>query len=90
MGSRLTPNEVAAGMSEALGREVVARPIQREFWDATIAAMGIPPDKAGNWVEMEDGFNSGWIDFGVAGTEPIAATTALAQVFARTREHRKA
>lgn len=26
----------------------------------------------GPFEEMEDGFNSGWIDFAVAGTEPVA------------------
>lgn len=78
VGSRVTPNEVAAGMAEALGREVVARPIPREHWDATTSAMGVPPEKAGNWAEMQDGFNSGWIDFGRSGTESVAGTTTPA------------
>lgn len=59
MGRSMSPNDIAAAMGEALGREVVARSIPRERWDATIGAMGLPPDKAGNWAEMEDGFNSG-------------------------------
>lgn len=87
VGSRITPNEVAAGMAEALGREVVARPIPREQWDATISAMGVPPEKAGNWADMQDGFNSGWIDFGRSGTEPVAGTTTPAQFFAQANWH---
>lgn len=86
MGSPITPNEVAAGMAEALARDVVAKPIPREYWDDAMSAMGLPPDKAGNWAEMEDGFNSGWIDFGRAGTEAVAATTSPAQVFAQTSQ----
>jgi uncharacterized protein YbjT (DUF2867 family) len=86
MGSRITPDEVAAGMAEALGRSVEAKPIPREYWDATISAMGIPPEKAGNWAEMEDGFNSGWIDFGRPGTEAVAGTTAPARVFAQASQ----
>ena len=33
-----------------------------------------------------DGFNSGWIAFGVPGTEPVAGTTTAAQVFAQARK----
>ncbi len=81
LGSRITPYDIAAGMSEALGREVVARPLAREHWDAAFEAMSLPPEKAGNWAEMEDGFNSGWIDFDVPGTATAAGTTRPAQVF---------
>jgi uncharacterized protein YbjT (DUF2867 family) len=86
VGSRVTPNAVAAGMTEALGREVLAQPIPREHWDATIRAMELPQEKAGNWAEMEDGFNSGWIDFGRPGTEAVAGTTTSAQVFAQASQ----
>ena len=84
VGSRMTPDEVAAGMAKALDREVVAKPLSRERWDATIGTMGVPPEKLGNWVEMEAGFNSGWIDFGRAGTEAVAASTTPAMFFARS------
>lgn len=86
LGSPVTPNDIAAAMGEALGREVVARPIAREHWDSALGAMGLPPDKAGNWAEMQDGFNSGWIDFGVPGTEPVAGTATPAQVFAQAKK----
>ena len=35
---------------------------------------------------MMAGFNSGWITFGVPGTEPVAGTTMAAQVFAQARK----
>ena len=84
VGSRMTPDEIAAGMAKALGRDVVAKPLSRERWDTIISAMGVLPEKVGNWVEMEAGFNSGWIDFGRAGTEIVAASTTSAMFFARS------
>ncbi len=38
--------------------------------------------------EMQDAFNSGWIDFGVPGTEPIPGKVTPAQVFEETRKAR--
>ncbi len=84
VGSRMTPDEIAAGMAKALGRDVVAKPLSRERWDTIISAMGVLPEKVGNWVEMEAGFNSGWIDFGRGGTEIVAASTTSAMFFARS------
>lgn len=88
VGSPVTPNDIAAAMGEALGREVAVRPIPREHWGAALGAMGLPPDKAGNWAEMQDGFNSGWIHFGVPGAETVAGTTTPAQVFAQASRKR--
>ncbi len=84
VGSHMTPDEVATGMAKALGRDVVAKPLPRERWDAAISAMRVPSEKAGNWAAMEEGFNSGWIDFGRAGTEAVAAATTPAMFFARS------
>jgi NAD(P)H dehydrogenase (quinone) len=86
LGSPYSPNNLAQAMSEVLGRPVQARPIPREGWTARLATIGLPPSKIGPWEEMQDGFNSGWIDFGVPGTEPVAATTTPLQVFARARK----
>lgn len=86
LGSRYTPDELARAMGEALGRPVQARPIPREQWTATLEAMGLPKDKTGPWEEMQDGFNSGWIDFGVPGTEPVAGTLTPAEVFQQARD----
>lgn len=88
LGSRITPDDLARAMGEVLGRPVKARPIPREQWTARLEAMGLPKDKTGPWEEMQDGFNSGWIDFGVPGTEPVAGTTTPAEVFAQARKAR--
>ncbi|CAA9555075.1 MAG: hypothetical protein AVDCRST_MAG86-143 [uncultured Truepera sp.] len=85
LGSPVSPNDLARAMGETLGREVKARPIPREAWTATLTGMGLPGDKIGNWAEMQDGFNSGWIDFGVPGTQPVAGTLTPAEVFAQAR-----
>ena len=86
LGSPISPDDLARAMGEALGRQVEARPIPRGRWAATLGAMGLPEDKIANWEEMQDGFNSGWISFGVPGAEPVAATTAPAEVFRQARE----
>ena len=83
LGSRVSPDEVARAMGEVLGRPVRARAIPRERWAATLEAMGLPAGRTAPYEEMEDAFNSGWIDFGVPGTEPVAATTAPRDVFAQ-------
>ena len=46
----------------------------------------MPPGGIGPFEEMEDGFNSGWIDFGVSGTEPVAGTVTPAQFFAQVKQ----
>lgn len=86
LGSRYAPDDLARAMSEVLEIPIKARAIPREHWAATLEAMGLPKDKIGNWEEMQDGFNSGWIDFGKPGTEPVAGTTMPAEVFAQARK----
>jgi hypothetical protein len=43
----------------------------------------MPAGAAQLFEEMEDGFNSGWIAFGVPGAEPIPGTVTPAQFFAQ-------
>ncbi|HEX4496480.1 MAG TPA: NmrA family NAD(P)-binding protein [Thermoanaerobaculia bacterium] len=86
LGSRTSADDVARAMSEVLGRPVQARPIPREQWAASLEAQGMAPGTTGLFEEMEDALNSGWIDFGVPGTEPVAATITPAQVFAQARK----
>lgn len=85
LGSPCTPNEMAAAVSEVLGRAVVAQPVPRDRWDATAESFGIPAGSTWGYVEMIENFNSGWIAFGVPGTEHVPATTKPAQVFAAAR-----
>ncbi len=85
LGSYYSPDDLAQAMSEVTGRPIKARPIPREQWTATLGAMGMPKDKAAQWEEMQDGFNSGWINFGVNGTESVAGTVTPAEVFAQVK-----
>ena len=89
IGSRISPDDLARAMSEVCGRPVQARAIPRERWTASLEAQGFPPRAIGP-EGMVDGFNSGWIDFGVPGAEPVAGTTTPAQVFAQASETRGA
>ena len=83
LGSPFSPDDLARAMGEVLGREVRAQALPRAQWTPTLQAMGLTADQAAMWAEMEDGFNTGWIHFGVPGTEAVAGTTAPAQVFAQ-------
>ncbi|HEX4457378.1 MAG TPA: NAD(P)H-binding protein [Polyangia bacterium] len=85
LGTRYSADDLARALAEVLGRPVQARSIPREHWSGALAAMGMKPGTTAPFEEMEDGFNSGWIDFGVAGTEPVAGTLTPAQVFAQAQ-----
>jgi uncharacterized protein YbjT (DUF2867 family) len=83
LGSHVSPDDIAAAMGAALGRPVKARAISRERWAASLEAIGVAPGSSWAFEALEDSFNSGWIDFGVPGTEPVAATMTPAQFFAQ-------
>ncbi len=82
LGSRISPDELASAMSEVLGRPVVAQAIPRAMWGKSLEAFGVAPGTSAPYEEMQNGFNSGWIDFGRPNAEPVAGTTTPAQVFA--------
>lgn len=86
LGSRISPDDVARAMGEVLGRPVQARAVPREQWITSMTAHGMPPRASGPFAEMVDSFNSGWIDFGVPGTEPAAGIVTPAEVFAQARK----
>ena len=86
LGSPVSPNDLAAAMSEVLGRPVEAQAVPRERWPATIESFGVPAGRSGPYEEMLDGVNSGWIDFGAAGTERVEGTTPAKQVFAQAQQ----
>jgi uncharacterized protein YbjT (DUF2867 family) len=83
IGSPWSAEDVARALSEVVGRAVEARAIPREQWATTLEAMGFPRGGTAAFEEMEDGFNSGWIAFGVPGAEPVAATITPARFFAQ-------
>ena len=81
LGSRVSPDALAGALSKVLGKPVSARVIAREHWATALEGMGFPKGKTGAFEEMEDHFNSGWIEFGVAGTEAVAATLTPLEFF---------
>lgn len=86
LGTRYSPDDLARALAEVLGRPVQARAIPREHWAGALTAMGMQPGTTAAFEEMEDSFNSGWIDFGVAGSEPVAGTLTPAHVFAQAKK----
>jgi uncharacterized protein YbjT (DUF2867 family) len=78
-----SPNDIARALSAALGRTVGAVAVPRENWTDFFVGQGMPEGRTEPRAEMVDGFNSGWIHFGVPGTEHITGTTSLTSVIAK-------
>ena len=74
--------KIAEAIGAAVGKPVSARAIPRNEWNGVLAHMGLTPAQSLNWEEMQDGFNSGWIDFGKPGAESVPGTTPPATVYA--------
>jgi NAD(P)H dehydrogenase (quinone) len=77
---RYSPKDLAAAFAKAFGHEVKPVVVPRETWVETFVAQGTPADRTSYRVEMVDGFNSGWIDFGAPGTEHVTGTVELQDV----------
>ena len=86
LGSPVSPNDLARAMGEVLGKPVTAQAIPRERWAATLEQFGMLAGSTDSFEEMEDGFNSGWIAFGVPGTEPVAGMITPAEVFTQAQQ----
>jgi uncharacterized protein YbjT (DUF2867 family) len=72
--ARVSPDDLAAALGKALGREVRAQAIARAGWEQLFRAQGManPAPR----MRMLDGFNEGWIDFGTGacqGATPVQA-----------------
>jgi NAD(P)H dehydrogenase (quinone) len=78
-----SPNDIAQALSSALGRSIEAVAVPRENWTDFFIGQGMPQGRTEPRAEMVDAFNSGWIHFGVAGTEHITGATSLTSVIAR-------
>jgi NAD(P)H dehydrogenase (quinone) len=74
---RYSPRDIAAAFSKALNKSVEPITVPRDEWVKKFVAQGTPEDRTPLRVQMLDAFNSGWIDFGIPGTEPTAGTTEL-------------
>lgn len=79
---RVSPDDIAASLARALGREVTARIVPRDTWEARFREQGMknPTPR----MRMIDGFNEGWIDFGKGSTKgPTGLDEVIAGLVAR-------
>jgi len=74
---RYSPQDIAAAFSAALGKPVEPVIVPRDTWKAMFVAQGTEEIRTAPRIEMLDAFNSGWIDFGIPGTEKFTGTTEL-------------
>ena len=86
LGSMVSSDELAAQLGEVLGRDVKAQAVPREAWSGALEHMGLPKGQTWGYEEMIEGVNSGWIAFGVEGTEHVEGTTSAKQVFAAAKQ----
>jgi NAD(P)H dehydrogenase (quinone) len=77
-----SPMEIAEAFADFLGRQVEAVAVPRDQWETLWVSQGMPEGRTAPRAEMVDGFNSGWIHFGVRGTEHVDGTTHLREVIA--------
>jgi NAD(P)H dehydrogenase (quinone) len=78
-----SPNDIARALSSALGRTIEAIVVPRAKWTEFFVGQGMPEGRTELRAEMVDAFNSGWIHFGVPGTEHITGATSLTSVMAK-------
>src|SRR5260370_4685475 len=66
---RVTPNEIAAAFTKALGRSVRMQIVPRDAWEGLFRSQGMKNPLPR--IQMLDGFNEGWIEFesGEAGSQ---------------------
>ncbi len=75
-----SPLDIADAFENAVGRPVEAIAVPRAEWEALWVSQGMPEGRTAPRAEMVDGFNSGWIHFGVTGTEHVNGATPLREV----------
>jgi uncharacterized protein YbjT (DUF2867 family) len=75
---KVSPQDIAAAFSKALGRPVEVRAIPRESWEPRFRTEGMQHPEGR--IRMLDGFNEGWIDFQRQGTEQRTGSTSLDEV----------
>ena len=77
-----SPMAIAEAFADVLGRPVEAVAVPRDQWETLWVSQGMPEGRTAPRAEMVDGFNSGWIHFGVTGAEHVVGTTPLRKVIA--------
>ena len=72
-----SPADAAEAFGKALGTQVLLKVLPRDAWEGALVAQGMPEGRTAARTEMVEGFNSGWIHFGVEGTESVRGTVEL-------------
>ncbi|MBB6143151.1 uncharacterized protein YbjT (DUF2867 family) [Silvibacterium bohemicum] len=75
-----SPLDIADAFADAVGHPVEAIAVPRAEWETLWVSQGMPEGRTAPRAEMVDGFNSGWIHFGVSGTEHVDGATPLREV----------
>ena len=78
-----SPLDIADAFANAVGRPVEAIAVTRAEWETLWVSQGMPEGRTAPRAEMVDAFNSGWIHFGVPGTEHVDGTMSLREVIAQ-------
>jgi uncharacterized protein YbjT (DUF2867 family) len=73
--ARVSPDDIAAAFTAALGHPVRAEAVARESWEALFKSQGTADPTPR--IQMLDGFNEGWIEFEGA---PLTGTVELDSV----------
>jgi uncharacterized protein YbjT (DUF2867 family) len=82
LGSMVSSDEMARQLGEVIGKDVKAQSLTGDALRGALGHMGLPAESMWAYEEMVEGVNSGWIAFGVAGTEPVGGTTNAKEVYA--------
>jgi uncharacterized protein YbjT (DUF2867 family) len=77
---KYSPLDVTEAFSSALKKKIEPLVVPRDAWIKSFVEKGIPANKTAGLVEMLEGFNSKWIDFGVAGAEALKGSVELETV----------
>ncbi len=75
-----SPNDLAEAFAAALGHQVLVKTLPRDAWVGQFVAQGMPEDRTDGRAAMMEAFNSGWIHFGIPGTESVRGATELQTV----------
>lgn len=75
-----SPLDIADAFADVVGRPVEAIAVPRTEWETLWVSQGVPEGRTAPRAEMVDGFNSGWIHFGVPGAEHVDGATPLRAV----------
>jgi len=75
-----SPLDIADAFAAVVGHPVKAIAVSRVEWEMLWVSQGMPEGRTAPRAEMVDGFNSGWIHFGVPGIEHVDGATPLREV----------